>query len=458
MSGNQGSGGENPNSTAPPTSSGAGKGLGGAAQKGGQAAKAAKGAIKAAKAVKNIATIKAQLIKWAIKIFGPIVLGLVIFAIIGIVTLVSALLGAKAASAEAECGPGAGAPTTNMEAILLTIRTRESGGNYTAQNKTSTASGAYQFLDGTWGNYGGYARAYLAPPTVQDEKATINVQSVLDSQGVEMVPVIWYIGHVPTQAEWDTVPYGGNSLTPREYQTHWMEEYNKIIASMPGGADPGTPTTSTTAPPTTAGESADSAVPGQECATGADDGTTKVCKDTPSGAELAGTSTDDAASANLVVNGAIAGDGDTPPAPGAQESWAECDEGPNGQEIPIAYVQGKKTNANIAAKLQKMIDDAGSQGTTLTIGNSYRSNASQIALRQSHCGTSYYAVYQMPSGQCKPPTARPGRSQHELGLAIDFASCSSHSTACWRWLNAHAKDYGFYNLPSEPWHWSTTGK
>ena len=26
-----------------------------------------------------------------------------------------------------------------------------------------------------------------------------------------------------------------------------------------------------------------------------------------------------------------------------------------------------------------------------------------------------------------------------------------------QWLNAHGATYGFYNLPSEPWHWSVNG-
>lgn len=45
----------------------------------------------------------------------------------------------------------------------------ESGGDYTAQNPVSTASGRYQFLDTTWNNYKGYSKARLAPPGVQDE-------------------------------------------------------------------------------------------------------------------------------------------------------------------------------------------------------------------------------------------------------------------------------------------------
>jgi LAS superfamily LD-carboxypeptidase LdcB len=79
----------------------------------------------------------------------------------------------------------------------------------------------------------------------------------------------------------------------------------------------------------------------------------------------------------------------------------------------------------------------------------------------AHCGTSYYAIYQMPASQCHPPTAPPGTSMHEQGLAVDFtwngSVISSHSSAAYQWLDAHANAYGFYNLPSEPWHWSTNG-
>lgn len=56
-------------------------------------------------------------------------------------------------------------------AILERIKQCESGGNYQAQNRSSTASGAYQFLDSTWNGYGGYQKARLAPPAVQDQKA-----------------------------------------------------------------------------------------------------------------------------------------------------------------------------------------------------------------------------------------------------------------------------------------------
>ena len=42
------------------------------------------------------------------------------------------------------------------------------------------------------------------------------------------------------------------------------------------------------------------------------------------------------------------------------------------------------------------------------------------AVRRANCGSSNYAIYQMPASACSPPTARPGTSMHEQGLAIDF--------------------------------------
>jgi hypothetical protein len=47
----------------------------------------------------------------------------------------------------------------------------ESGGNIRAENPTSSASGKWQIIDGTWNGYGGYSRASDAPESVQDERA-----------------------------------------------------------------------------------------------------------------------------------------------------------------------------------------------------------------------------------------------------------------------------------------------
>jgi LAS superfamily LD-carboxypeptidase LdcB len=136
------------------------------------------------------------------------------------------------------------------------------------------------------------------------------------------------------------------------------------------------------------------------------------------------------------------------PAPGGLAT-VSC---PAGGSITVA--------GSIAGNVQALLDAAAADGVMLC-GGGYRDPQEQIELRMAHCGTSHYAIYEMPASQCDPPTAIPGTSMHEQGLAIDF-TCNggdivSTGDPCWDWLQANAVGYGLYNLPSEPWHWSTNG-
>ena len=142
--------------------------------------------------------------------------------------------------------------------------------------------------------------------------------------------------------------------------------------------------------------------------------------------------------------GSVSGPVNIGPGPGGL-STVSC---PSGGSITVA--------SSIASSLASMLKAAAADGVALC-GGGYRDPQAQIEVRMSNCGTSYYAIYQMPSSQCSPPTAPPGTSMHERGLAIDFANCSSRSSACFQWLAANAGSYGFQNLPAEPWHWSTNG-
>jgi hypothetical protein len=68
--------------------------------------------------------------------------------------------------------------------VVALIRQHESGNDYSALNKEgSSASGAYQYTNGTWGNYGGYSRAALAPRKVQDARALQDVTANLQKYG-----------------------------------------------------------------------------------------------------------------------------------------------------------------------------------------------------------------------------------------------------------------------------------
>ena len=124
---------------------------------------------------------------------------------------------------------------------------------------------------------------------------------------------------------------------------------------------------------------------------------------------------------------------------------------PTGGSIQVA--------GDISKPVGRLLTAAAEAGISMC-GNGYRDPADQIAVRRSNCGTSQYAIWQMPASYCSPPTARPGASMHEQGLAIDFTvggGTIGYGGAAYNWLKAHAADYGLSNLPSEPWHWSTNG-
>ena len=76
---------------------------------------------------------------------------------------------------------------------------------------------------------------------------------------------------------------------------------------------------------------------------------------------------------------------------------------------------------DISGSVERLLTDAAEAGISMC-GYGYRDPADQIAVRRANCGTSSYAIYQAPSSYCSPPTARPGTSMHEQGLAIDFTS------------------------------------
>ena len=143
----------------------------------------------------------------------------------------------------------------------------------------------------------------------------------------------------------------------------------------------------------------------------------------------------------------------------AEQAGPGSYEGTSG-DVPLTTVEGITVHSQISGQVAGLVQAARADGFTLT-GGGYRDPARQIELRRQNCGSSQYAIYEMPSSQCSPPTARPGSSNHEMGLAVDF-SCDgalirSRSSACFTWMSANAPSFGLRNLPSEPWHWSVDG-
>jgi LAS superfamily LD-carboxypeptidase LdcB len=123
-------------------------------------------------------------------------------------------------------------------------------------------------------------------------------------------------------------------------------------------------------------------------------------------------------------------------------------------------VRGFTVHAGIADDVEAMLAAAAADGITFG-GSAYRSTERQIQLRIANCGPTNYDIWYRPAGTCSPPTAVPGRSLHEQGRALDLTFegrlITTRANRGFQWLAANAASFGLFNLPSEPWHWSTTG-
>jgi D-alanyl-D-alanine carboxypeptidase len=121
-----------------------------------------------------------------------------------------------------------------------------------------------------------------------------------------------------------------------------------------------------------------------------------------------------------------------------------------------ATVYGTTVHRNLAYAYRRMVDDAQKAGIAIS-GGGFRTKQRQIELRKINgCPD----IWTAPASSCRVPTAIPGRSLHEIGMAVDITSGGRSLTSkspAFTWLRAHADEYGLVNLPSEPWHWSITG-
>lgn len=130
----------------------------------------------------------------------------------------------------------------------------------------------------------------------------------------------------------------------------------------------------------------------------------------------------------------------------------------------LCAIDGCVVAKSIGQRFANFMNAAAAAGHGMDCSASFRTRARQIELRTQNCGgASHYNIYQKSSTECSPPTAIPGRSNHEKGLALDLNCLADPSapfgdTACFTWMQTNAATFGFKNLPSEPWHWSVDGR
>lgn len=119
-----------------------------------------------------------------------------------------------------------------------------------------------------------------------------------------------------------------------------------------------------------------------------------------------------------------------------------------------------------------LIEAAKKDGVTLYVRSPYRSYATQQMLFTNKVNAVIKAG--TPADQAEAvaarAVARPGTSEHQTGLAIDFnvASSTFENSPGFTWMKEHAEDYGFIlrypkdktqitGIMYEAWHWRFVG-
>lgn len=121
------------------------------------------------------------------------------------------------------------------------------------------------------------------------------------------------------------------------------------------------------------------------------------------------------------------------------------------------YIQGANgqtiVNSVYSKNFYDLVEAAKASGITMYANSGFRTMAHQLALCQANaaCAGGNYTF-----------VAQPGTSNHQMGLAIDFATPSyaqiTVGDTWYNWLSANASKFTISNYPDEAWHWSADGK
>jgi peptidoglycan hydrolase-like protein with peptidoglycan-binding domain len=137
----------------------------------------------------------------------------------------------------------------------------------------------------------------------------------------------------------------------------------------------------------------------------------------------------------------VSGPVSTPPAPGGGRAVTGYVNGAPRQITLGRIANGKELRSDAAASFNRMHAAAARAGIDLHVNSGFRSMAEQQEL---------YRKYLNGTGNL---AAKPGYSNHQGGIATDI-NVGGTGTATYKWLAAHASEYGFKRtVPSEPWHW-----
>jgi LAS superfamily LD-carboxypeptidase LdcB len=91
---------------------------------------------------------------------------------------------------------------------------------------------------------------------------------------------------------------------------------------------------------------------------------------------------------------------------------------------------------------------AAADGIDLQVVDAYRSWEVQAAAYEDYL-----------AGRKNANVLPPGTSEHGEGLAVDFTNGAilDEGDPEWRWLQQHGREYGWYPISNETWHWEFRG-
>lgn len=138
----------------------------------------------------------------------------------------------------------------------------------------------------------------------------------------------------------------------------------------------------------------------------------------------------------------------------------------------IRLSNGEQVDSRIYPDLQEMFDDARGDGYNLFVRAGYRSGEDQEDLMEDKIETYRQEGYSQREAEREAEkwVAKPGTSEHELGLAVDInAEGQTDGNRLYQWLAEHSWKYGFIlrypaekeeitGIDYEPWHFRYVGK
>jgi len=129
-------------------------------------------------------------------------------------------------------------------------------------------------------------------------------------------------------------------------------------------------------------------------------------------------------------------------------------------------------DSRIYPDLQQMFDDARNEGIYPIVGEGYRTHEEQQNMMQNKIDSFISEGYSEKEAEklAQDWVAEPGKSEHELGLALDINADASLSSdeEVYSWLAENAYKYGFIlrypqnaeritGIDYEPWHYRYVG-